>query len=230
MAGRGSVFALTGLIAAGLPALSALEDPFRARALGMGVEFGVESLIGGDFRFGSRRYDWDEGLRYVVAVRSRVDLEDRLEPYGGLDLWWDDRSAVVDGGTLESNALGFHLVSALGIHLLPQPDRRRFTMAVTPHLHGGFALQNISIRTVSDGTLDISDETDHARLELGVGISLRVAWAQRWAIEAGVGARLWSGGTVTVGGTDGVDPATQSAEVAMSGDETFWRLAIGFWW
>lgn len=212
----------------GVTTLVALEDPFRARPAGMGVDVGIESLVGGDFRFGGQRYDWEEGLRYVLAVRSRVDLDGRLEPYGGIDLWWDDRSGAIATGRLDSHALGFHLVSALGIHLLPQPDRRRFTLAVSPNLHGGFALQNLSIRTVSDGTRDISDEVDHARLELGVGVGLRAAWAQRWVAEAGVGARLWSGGTVTVGGSDGV--TTEDVGVSVSGKETFWRLAVGFWW
>ena len=80
--------------------LDGLEDPFFARSQGMGVELAIESLRSGDFRLGDRRYDWRDGTRSVLAVRSRVDLDGRLEPLGGIDFWWDDREAAITGGDL----------------------------------------------------------------------------------------------------------------------------------
>jgi len=210
--------------------LDGLEDPFFARSQGMGVELAIESLRSGDFRLGDRRYDWRDGSRSVLAVRSRVDLDGRLEPLGGIDFWWDDREAAITGGNLTSNALGFHLVSALAIHLLPQADRRRFTLAVVPALHGGIGLQMLSLRTVPSGTLDLTDEVDLVRLELGVGIGLRAAFSQRWVAECGVGARLWSGGSATINGQDLNDPTVTDSAISMSGKETFLRFSLGWWW
>jgi hypothetical protein len=211
--------------------LAALDDPFRARARGMGVELGAENLLGGDFRFGDQRYGWDNGLRYVLAVRSRVDFDGPLEPYGGIDLYWEERDGGINnGGSLHYQALGFQLVSALAIHLLPNAEQRQFTLAATPSLSGGFGWHGTSVRHVSSGTLDVSDEIENARLELGVGVGLRAAFRQRWVAEIGLGARVWTAGTVVVNGDDGVNPEPQAQTIAFSGDETFARFTIGFWW
>lgn len=206
------------------------ERPYYARSQGMGIELGVETLLSGDFRFGSQRYDWDDSIRYVLAARSRIDLDGQLEPFGGIDFYWDDRSADAPAGQFDYNALGFSLVSALGIHLIPEPETKRFQIMLVPSLHGGIGWHSASVRNVSTGTIDVADEIDAYRLELGAGVGLRLSWSQRLVAELGVGARLWSAGTVVVYGTSSGGPTLLSESISFSGDETFARLVIGYWW
>jgi len=75
--------------------------------------------------------------------------------------------------------LGFHLVSALAIHLLPQADRRRFTLAVVPALHGGVGArlwsggsatingQDLHDPTVTDSAIAMSGKETFLRFSLG---------------------------------------------------------------
>lgn len=205
----------------------AAEDHFSVAGQDIAVGAAYETIASGDFRIGSKRFDWDHGDRAALAFRTRVGGLQRVETVGGIDLYGDWRQGDTPEGTLKDRTLGFDLQCALALHLAQDPSRAVLDISAAPFLRAGIAWHELSLDDVETSSVRVVDEVSGARYALAFGADARLVIASRFEAYIGGGLQFWTSGTLTVNGYSGSQPVSKA--VSYSGQEAFVHLGAMIW-
>jgi len=195
-------------------------DPPAPESDAWPVELGVNvaAIPFGQFWLDGNEEDWDSGYRLDFEFRYKMEKQEKIEPFVGGYLSYEERDWDEGSSSVEDRAFG--LGGLLGILYDPaartmgtgEPDDRKARLTLMPFSRLGVGFENGKFKNypVDDGFT--SGDLDRARLEGALGFDARLEMGDRLVFSIGTGADGWISGRVKGETRDGMGALVDSGD------------------
>lgn len=217
-------FVLVPFFTACLVQASAMEN-----VEGLSVTLDVISYASQEFSVGYFSDKWSSGNRYELNAIAQMD-PGRVQPSGGGYLFYEKRDWKGDSlnglqATGDYECWGFGLQGGATIHLIPQ--EKKLWLALVPYARGGIGFQDYSAKNVVINGSTYNLSSGSGRVEVAVGVDLRLTITRKIEVVFGGGVDYWSGADIMLyAGSSGAGAAVGS-NGTFTGTDAWVRMGAG---
>lgn len=197
---------------------------------GLSVTFDVISYASQEFSVGYFSDDWSTGNRYELNFMAQMEQQGRVQPSGGMYLFYEERDWKGDtfAGTQERAELecwGIGMQGGATIHLIP-PEKKLW-LALVPYARAGLGFQDYSAQDVIIDGARYDLASDSGRIEVAVGVDLRLTIAKKIEVVFGGGVDYWSAADVALYAGTGGGGIAVGSNGTFTGTDAWVRTGVG---